>query len=417
MDRRKITDRALLRALDKEMQRQEDHIELIASENYASEQVMAVQGSVLTNKYAEGYPGRRYYGGCEHVDVTENLARDRAKQLFGAEHVNVQPHSGAQANQAIYAAIIKPGDTILGMSLAHGGHLTHGSPVNFSGKLYKVAAYGLDPESEHIDYAQVERLAQQHKPQVIVAGASAYAPVIDWARFRKIADSIGAKLFVDMAHYAGLIAAGLYPSPVDVAHVIGSTTHKTLRGPRGGFILADADLAQPINSAVFPGAQGGPLMHVIAAKAAAFHEAMSPAFKRYQKQVLANARALAEVLVARGCRVVSGGTDCHMFLLDLRPKSLTGKEVEGLLGKAGITVNKNAIPNDPEKPAITSGIRLGSPAMTTRGFGLAEARQVGELIADLLDAPANRRVLGQVAVEVRKLCRRHPVYAPARRSR
>ena len=417
MDRRKITDRALLRALDKEMQRQEDHIELIASENYASEQVMAIQGSVLTNKYAEGYPGRRYYGGCEFVDIAETLAIERVKKLFGAQFANVQPHSGAQANQAIYAAIIKPGDTILGMSLAHGGHLTHGSPVNFSGKLYKVAAYGLDPESEHIDYAQVERLAQQHKPQVIVAGASAYAPVIDWARFRKIADSIGAKLFVDMAHYAGLIAAGLYPSPVDVAHVIGSTTHKTLRGPRGGFILADADLAQPINSAVFPGAQGGPLMHVIAAKAAAFHEAMSPAFKRYQKQVLANARALAEVLVARGCRVVSGGTDCHMFLLDLRPKSLTGKEVEGLLGKAGITVNKNAIPNDPEKPAITSGIRLGSPAMTTRGFGLAEARQVGELIADLLDAPANRRVLGQVAVEVRKLCRRHPVYAPARRSR
>ena len=417
MDRRKITDRALLRALDKEMQRQEDHIELIASENYASPQVMEIQGSVLTNKYAEGYPGRRYYGGCEFVDIAEQLAIDRVKKLFGAPFANVQPHSGAQANQAIYAAIIKPGDTILGMSLAHGGHLTHGSPVNFSGKLYKAVAYGLDPETERIDYAAVERLAGEHKPKVIVAGASAYAPVIDWARFRRIADGVGAKFFVDMAHYAGLIAAGLYPSPVNVAHVIGSTTHKTLRGPRGGFILADADLAQPINSAVFPGAQGGPLMHVIAAKAAAFHEAMTPAFKRYQKQVLANARALAEVLVARGCRVVSGGTDCHMFLLDLRPKGLTGKEVEGLLGKAGITVNKNAIPNDPEKPAITSGIRLGSPAMTTRGFGLAEARQVGELIADLLDAPANRRMLGQVAAEVRKLCRRHPVYAAARRSR
>jgi glycine hydroxymethyltransferase len=414
MDRRKITDRALLRALDKEMQRQEDHIELIASENYASEQVMAVQGSVLTNKYAEGYPGRRYYGGCEFVDIAEQLAIDRAKKLFGAPFANVQPHSGAQANQAIYAAIIKPGDTILGMSLAHGGHLTHGSPVNFSGKLYKVVAYGLD-EAERIDYPAVERLAEEHKPKVIVAGASAYAPVIDWTRFRKIADAVGAKLFVDMAHYAGLIAAGLYPSPVNVAHVIGSTTHKTLRGPRGGFILADADLAQPINSAVFPGAQGGPLMHVIAAKAAAFHEAMTPAFKRYQKQVLANARALAEVLVARGCRVVSGGTDCHMFLLDLRPKHLTGKEVEGLLGKVGITVNKNAIPNDPEKPAVTSGIRLGSPAMTTRGFGLAEARKVGELIADVLDAPGNRRKLGQVAAEVNKLCRRFPVYA--RRSR
>jgi glycine hydroxymethyltransferase len=411
MDRRKITDRALLRALDKETQRQEDHIELIASENYASEQVMAVQGSVLTNKYAEGYPGRRYYGGCEFVDIAEQLAIDRAKKLFGAAFANVQPHSGAQANQAIYAAIIKPGDTILGMSLAHGGHLTHGSPVNFSGKLYKVVAYGLDPESERIDYAQVERLAEEHKPQVIVAGASAYAPVIDWARFRKIADAIGAKLFVDMAHYAGLIATGLYPSPVNVAHVIGSTTHKTLRGPRGGFILADAELGQPINSAVFPGAQGGPLMHVIAAKAAAFHEAMTPAFKRYQKQVLANARALAEVLVARGCRVVSGGTDCHMFLLDLRPKGLTGKEVEGLLGKVGITVNKNAIPNDPEKPAVTSGIRLGSPAMTTRGFGLTEARKVGELIADVLDAPDNRRSLAQVGAEVRKLCRRFPVYA------
>jgi glycine hydroxymethyltransferase len=416
MDRRKITDRALLRALDKEMQRQEDHIELIASENYASAQVMEVQGSVLTNKYAEGYPGRRYYGGCQFVDIAEQLAIDRAKKLFAAPFANVQPHSGAQANQAIYAAIIKPGDTILGMSLAHGGHLTHGSPVNFSGKLYRVVSYGLDPDTERIDYAQVERLAQEHRPQVIVAGASAYAPVIEWARFRAIADGVGAKLFVDMAHYAGLIAAGLYPSPVNVAHVIGSTTHKTLRGPRGGFILADAELGQAINSAVFPGAQGGPLMHVIAAKAAAFHEAMTPAFKRYQKQVLANARALAEVLAARGCRVVSGGTDCHMFLVDLRPKKLTGKEAEALLGSVGITVNKNAIPNDPEKPMVTSGIRLGSPAMTTRGFGLAEARQVGELIADLLDAPESRRVRSQVAASVRSLCRRYPVYA-ARRSR
>jgi len=411
LDRSKITDRALLKALDRELERQEAHIELIASENYASAQVMAIQGSVLTNKYAEGYPGRRYYGGCQFVDQAEQLAIDRAKKLFGAAYANVQPHSGAQANQAIYAAIIKPGDTILGMSLAHGGHLTHGSGVNFSGKLYKAVGYGLDPETERIDYAAVERLAHEHKPQVIVAGASAYAPVIDWKRFRAIADQVGAKLFVDMAHYAGLIAAGLYPSPVNVAHVIGSTTHKTLRGPRGGFILADEALGPAINSAVFPGAQGGPLMHVIAAKAAAFHEAMTPAFKRYQKQVLANARALAEVLVARGLRIVSGGTDCHMFLVDLRPKGLTGKDTEALLGKVGITVNKNAIPNDPEKPMITSGIRLGSPAMTTRGFGLDEARRVGHLIADLLDQPASRKVASQVAAEVRKLCRRHPVYS------
>jgi len=414
LDRRKITDTALLRVLDKELQRQEDHIELIASENYASAQVMAIQGSVLTNKYAEGYPGRRYYGGCEFVDQAEQLAIDRVKKLFKAEYANVQPHSGAQANQAVYAAIIKPGDTILGMSLAHGGHLTHGSSVNFSGKIYKSVGYGLDPETEYIDYPAVERLAHECKPQVIVAGASAYARVIDWARFRKIADDVGAKLFVDMAHYAGLIAAGLYPSPVGIAHVIGSTTHKTLRGPRGGFILAGQELAQPINSAVFPGGQGGPLMHVIAAKAAAFHEALKPDFKRYQKQVLANAKALAAVLVDRGCRIVSGGTDSHMFLLDLRPKGLTGKDVEALLGKVCITVNKNAIPNDPEKPAITSGIRLGSPAMTTRGFGIEEAQKVGHLIADILDAPNDRRVAKAVGVEVAKLCRRYPVYSGRR---
>jgi len=414
LDRRKITDTALLRVLDKELQRQEDHIELIASENYASAQVMAIQGSVLTNKYAEGYPGRRYYGGCEFVDQAEQLAIDRVKKLFKAEFANVQPHSGAQANQAVYAAIIKPGDTILGMSLAHGGHLTHGSGVNFSGKIYHSVGYGLDLETEYIDYAAVERLAHEHKPQVIVAGASAYARVIDWARFRKIADAVGAKLFVDMAHYAGLIATGLYPSPVGIAHVIGSTTHKTLRGPRGGFILAGQELAQPINSAVFPGGQGGPLMHVIAAKAAAFHEALKPDFKRYQKQVLANAKALAQVLTERGCRIVSGGTDSHMFLLDLRPKSLTGKEVEALLGKVCITVNKNAIPNDPEKPAITSGIRLGSPAMTTRGFRLEEAQKVGHLIADILDAPNDRRVAKAVGAEVAKLCRRYPVYSGRR---
>ena len=417
LDRRVISDRALLRALDKELERQEAHIELIASENYASEQVLAIQGSVLTNKYAEGYPGRRYYGGCEFVDVAEQLAIDRVKKLFGAEFANVQPHSGSQANQAVYSALLKPGDTILGMSLAHGGHLSHGSPVNFSGKLYTVVAYGLEPESEHIDYAEVERLANTHRPQMIVAGASAYAPAIDWARFRRIADAVGAKLFADMAHYAGLIAAGLYPSPVNVAHVTASTTHKTLRGPRGGFILAGQELAQPINSAVFPGLQGGPLMHVIAAKAAAFHEAMKPPFKRYQKQVLANARALAATLASRGLRIVSGGTDCHLFLVDLRPKRLTGKEAESALGKVGITVNKNAIPNDPEKPFVTSGIRLGSPAMTTRGFGVKEAQLVGHLIADLLDDPASRRVASRVAGEVRRLCRAHPVYAARKRTR
>ena len=417
LDRRVVSDRALLRALDKELARQEAHIELIASENYASEQVMAIQGSVLTNKYAEGYPGRRYYGGCEFVDQAEQLAIDRVKKLFGAEFANVQPHSGSQANQAVYTALLKPGDTILGMSLAHGGHLTHGSPVNFSGKLFHVVAYGLEHESEHIDYAAVERLAVEHRPQMIVAGASAYAPAIDWARFRRIADAVGAKLFADMAHYAGLIAAGLYPTPVNVAHVVASTTHKTLRGPRGGFVLAGQDLAQPINSAVFPGLQGGPLMHVIAAKAAAFHEAMKPQFKRYQKQVLANARALAATLAERGLRIVSGGTDCHLFLVDLRPKRLTGKEAETVLGKVGITVNKNAIPNDPEKPFVTSGIRLGSPAMTTRGFGVDEAQQVGHLIADLLDDPASRRVATRVAAEVRKLCRAHPVYRGRKRTR
>ena len=416
LDRRVVSDGALLRALDKELARQEAHIELIASENYASEQVMAIQGSVLTNKYAEGYPGRRYYGGCEFVDQAETLAIDRVKKLFGAEFANVQPHSGSQANQAVYTALLKPGDTILGMSLAHGGHLTHGSPVNFSGKLYNVVAYGLD-ESERIDYAAVERLAAEHRPQMIVTGASAYAPAIDWARFRRIADAVGAKLFADMAHYAGLIAAGLYPTPVNVAHVVASTTHKTLRGPRGGFVLAGQDLAQPINSAVFPGLQGGPLMHVIAAKAAAFHEAMKPPFKRYQRQVLANARALAATLAERGLRIVSGGTDCHLFLVDLRPKRLTGKEAEAVLGKVGITVNKNAIPNDPEKPFVTSGIRLGSPAMTTRGFGVDEAKRVGHLIADLLDDPASRRVATRVAGEVRRLCQAHPVYRARKRTR
>jgi glycine hydroxymethyltransferase len=404
-------DPVLRKVLERELARQEAHIELIASENYASPEVMAVQGSVLTNKYAEGYPGKRYYGGCEFVDRAEQLAIERVLKLFGGEFANVQPHSGAQANQAVYAATIKPGDTILGLSLAHGGHLTHGAKVNFSGKLYNAVSYGLHPETEAIDYDAVEALANEHRPRVIVAGASAYALVFDWARFRRIADSVGALLFVDMAHYAGLVAAGVYPSPVPYADIVSSTTHKTLRGPRGGFVIGRAAHQQPVNSAVFPGLQGGPLMHVIAAKAAAFKEAMAPGFKRYQKQVLVNARLMAEVLSERGCRIVSGRTECHMFLLDLRPKKLTGKEVEGLLGKVGITVNKNAIPNDPEKPFVTSGIRIGSPAMTTRGFGADEASRTAHLIADLLDAPASRTVLRNVGAEVKRLCKKFPVYS------
>jgi len=403
-------DTVLRRALERELARQEAHIELIASENYASPEVMAVQGSVLTNKYAEGYPGKRYYGGCEFVDRAEQLAIERVLKLFGGEFANVQPHSGAQANQAVYAATIQPGDTILGLSLAHGGHLTHGAKVNFSGKLYNAVSYGLHPETEEIDYDAVERLAVEHRPRVIVAGASAYSLVFDWARFRRIADGVGALLFVDMAHYAGLVAAGVYPNPVPHSDLVSSTTHKTLRGPRGGFVIGREAHRQPVNSAVFPGLQGGPLMHVIAAKAAAFKEAMAPGFKRYQKQVLANAKAMAEVLAARGCRIVSGRTECHLFLLDLRPKKLTGKAVEALLGNVGITVNKNAIPNDPEKPFVTSGIRIGSPAMTTRGFGTDEARLTAELIADLLDAPDSRAVARRVGGEVKRLCSRFPVY-------
>jgi glycine hydroxymethyltransferase len=404
------TDPELWAAMQQEVRRQEDHIELIASENYASPAVMQAQGSVLTNKYAEGYPGKRYYGGCEFVDEAERLAIDRVKQLFGARFANVQPHSGSQANAAVYMAMLSPGDTILGMSLAHGGHLTHGAAVNFSGKLYRAVSYGLHPETEHIDYEQVERLAHEHRPKVIVAGASAYSLEIDWRRFRRIADAVGAYLFVDMAHYAGLIAAGEYPSPVGIAHFVTSTTHKTLRGPRGGIILSSEEFEKPLNSMIFPGIQGGPLMHVIAAKAVAFKEALSPQFKTYQQQVKANAKAMAQTLTERGLRIVSGGTQSHLFLMDLRPKRVTGKDAEAALGKAHITVNKNAIPNDPEKPSVASGIRIGAPAMTTRGFGLEEAKQVANLIADVLEASQDTKRLERVAAEVGRLCARLPVY-------
>jgi glycine hydroxymethyltransferase len=407
------TDPELRQAIAAESVRQQDHIELIASENYTSPAVMEAQGSLLTNKYAEGYPGKRYYGGCEHVDVAEQLAIDRAKKLFGAEYANVQPHSGSQANQAVYLSVLKPGDTILGMSLAHGGHLTHGASVNASGKLFNAVAYGLHPQTEEIDYDEVERLAHEHKPRMIVAGASAYALVIDWKRFRAIADSVGAWLFVDMAHYAGLIAAGLYPSPVGIADFVTSTTHKTLRGPRGGLILSSAQHEKALNSTIFPGIQGGPLMHVIAAKAVAFREAMSNEFKQYQRQVMVNARAMAETLQERGLRIVSGRTESHLFLVDLRAKDITGKDAEAALGRAGITVNKNAIPNDPQKPFVTSGIRVGSPAMTTRGFGEAEARQLSHLIADVLEAPANDLVIRRVADAVHALTTRFPVYGDA----
>ena len=403
-------DAELWQAMRSEVQRQEDHIELIASENYTSPRVLQAQGSVLTNKYAEGYPGKRYYGGCEFVDLAEQLAIDRAKALFKADFANVQPHSGSQANQAVYAAALKPGDTILGLALAAGGHLTHGSPVNLSGKLYHAVAYGLN-EREEIDYDQIETLAKQHRPKMIVAGASAYALTFDWQRFRSIADAVGATLFVDMAHYAGLIAAGVYPSPVGIADFVTTTTHKTLRGPRGGIIFARAEHEKIINSAIFPGIQGGPLMHVIAAKAVALKEAMEPAFRDYQTQVLSGARKMATTLQQRGLRIVSGRTDCHMFLLDLRAKKITGKDAEIALGRAHITVNKNAIPNDPEKPFVTSGIRLGSPAMTTRGFKDAQAVQLANLIADVLEAPNDEASIARVRTAVVELCRKFPVYA------
>jgi glycine hydroxymethyltransferase len=406
-------DDELWAAMQAESKRQEDHIELIASENYASPRVLEAQGSVLTNKYAEGYPGKRYYGGCEYVDVAECLAIERVKQLFSADYANVQPHSGSQANAAVYMALLQPGDTILGMSLAHGGHLTHGAKVNFSGKIYNAVQYGLDPATGEIDYDQVERLALEHKPKMIVAGFSAYSRVVDWQRFRAIADKIGAYLFVDIAHPAGLIAAGIYPSPVNIADVTTSTTHKTLRGPRGGVILARAnpEIEKKLNSIVFPGIQGGPLMHVIAAKAVAFKEALAPEFKAYQQQVLTNARAMAAVVMQRGYNVVSGGTDNHLFLVDLVNKGLTGKDAEAALGSANITVNKNTVPNDPQSPFVTSGIRIGTPAITTRGFDENDTRNLAGWICDVLDDIKNTAVIARVKQQVLEICRRFPVYA------
>ena len=403
------TDPDLWSAIQAENRRQEDHIELIASENYVSCAVLEAQGSQLTNKYAEGYPGKRYYGGCEHADVAEQLAIDRAKKLFGADAANVQPNSGSQANQAVFMAFLQPGDTILGMNLAMGGHLTHGSPVNISGKWFKVIPYGLNAREE-IDYDEMERLAHEHKPKLIIAGASAYALRIDFERFAKVAKAVGTKFMVDMAHYAGLVAAGFYPNPVPHADVVTTTTHKTLRGPRGGLILMKAEHEKAINSAIFPGLQGGPLMHVIAAKAVALKEAMTPEFRRYQEQVIENAIVMAKVLASRGLRIVSGRTESHVFLVDLQSKNITGKEAEAVLGHAHITVNKNAIPNDPQKPFVTSGIRLGTPAMTTRGFTEIEAEQVAHLIADVLDAPGNETVLDKTRDKVAELCRKFPVY-------
>lgn len=403
-------DPDLAAAIAQEDQRQQDHVELIASENYVSCAVMEAQGSQLTNKYAEGYPGKRYYGGCEYVDIVEQLAIDRVKKLFGAQYANVQPHSGSQANQAVYASVLKPGDTILGMSLAHGGHLTHGASVNISGKLYNAVIYGLD-ENEVLDYAEVERLALEHKPKMIVAGASAYALQIDWAKFREIADKVGAYLFVDMAHYAGLVAGGEYPNPVPFCDFVTTTTHKTLRGPRGGVILCrDNTHEKALNSSIFPSLQGGPLMHVIAAKAVAFKEALQPEFKQYAKQVKINAAAMAEELVKRGLRIVSGRTESHVFLVDLQPMKITGKAAEAALGKAHITVNKNAIPNDPEKPFVTSGIRIGSAAMTTRGFNEADARVLANLVADVLSNPEDEANLAKVRKQVTALCNKYPVY-------
>ncbi len=405
-------DDELWAAIQNEERRQEEHIELIASENYASPRVLQAQGTVLTNKYAEGYPGKRYYGGCEFVDVVEELAIERAKRLFGADYANVQPHSGSQANAAAYMALLEPGDTVLGMSLAHGGHLTHGAKVNFSGKIYNAVQYGLNPATGEIDYDQVENLAQEHRPKMIVAGFSAYSRVVDWARFRNIADAVGAYLLVDMAHVAGLVAAGLYPNPVPIADVTTTTTHKTLRGPRGGLILAKSnpDLEKKLNSLVFPGIQGGPLMHVIAAKAVALKEALQPEFRHYQEQVVANARAMADAFIARGYDIVSGGTDNHLFLVDLIKKGLTGKLADAKLGEAHITVNKNAVPNDPQSPFVTSGIRIGTPAVTTRGFGEGECVELAGWICDILDAPENHALIERVRHQVNELCRRFPVY-------
>jgi glycine hydroxymethyltransferase len=410
-------DPELAQALADERRRQEDHVELIASENYASPRVLEAQGSVLTNKYAEGYPGKRYYGGCEHVDVAERLAIERAKELFGADYANVQPHSGSQANQAVYLSLLQPGDRILGMSLAHGGHLTHGAKVNISGKLFDAAQYGVDDQGL-IDYDEVERLAVEHKPKMVVAGFSAYSQVVDWARFRAIADTVGALLFVDMAHVAGLIAAGVYPNPLPHAHVVTSTTHKTLRGPRGGIIVAqrsamgDAaeEIEKKLQSIVFPGIQGGPLMHVIAAKAVAFREALEPEFKAYQQQVVRNAQAMARTIIERGYRIVSGGTENHLMLVDMIGKGITGKDAEAALGRAHITVNKNAVPNDPQKPFVTSGLRIGTPAVTTRGYGEADCVELAHWMCDVLDAPADEAVIAAVRDKVTEQCRNHPVY-------
>jgi glycine hydroxymethyltransferase len=406
-------DRELAEAMAGERTRQEDHIELIASENYASPRVLEAQGSVLTNKYAEGYPGKRYYGGCEFVDIAEQLAIERAKELFGAAYANVQPHSGSQANGAVFLALLSPGDAVLGMSLDHGGHLTHGAKVNFSGKQYRAVQYGIKPDTAEIDYEQVERLAQEHKPKLIIAGFSAYSRYLDYARFRAIADAVGAYFLVDMAHVAGLVASGLYPNPVPYADVVTSTTHKTLRGPRGGLILArpHADLHKKLNSAVFPGIQGGPLMHVIAAKAVAFYEALQPDFKVYSAQVVANARAMTQLLQERGYKIVSGGTDNHLFLVDLIDKNITGKEADAALGRAHITVNKNAVPNDPRPPMVTSGLRIGTPAVTTRGFKEPEVAQLSHWIADVLDHLGDESVVERVRGQVMTLCRRFPVYS------
>jgi glycine hydroxymethyltransferase len=406
-------DDELWNAMQAETERQEAHIELIASENYTSPRIMEAQGSVLTNKYAEGYPGKRYYGGCEFVDIAEDLAISRAKELFGAAYANVQPHSGSQANSAVFMALLKPGDTVLGMSLAHGGHLTHGASVNFSGKIYNAVQYGLNTETGLIDYDEIERLALEHKPKMIIAGFSAYSQTLDFARFRAIADKIEAYLFVDMAHVAGLVAAGVYPDPVPHAHVIATTTHKTLRGPRGGLILAcdDADLQKKLNSAVFPGGQGGPLMHVIAAKAVCFKEAMSDEFKAYQKQVIKNAKAMADVFISRGFDVISGGTENHLFLVSLIKQDITGKDADAALGKAHITVNKNAVPNDPRSPFVTSGLRIGTPAVTTRGFGESECRDLAGWMCDVLDNLEDEAVNSRVREQVEVLCKRFPVYA------
>ncbi|MDQ5948050.1 MAG: glycine hydroxymethyltransferase [Pseudomonadota bacterium] len=403
------SDKVIFDLIAQEAVRQEEHIELIASENYVSQAVLEAQGSVLTNKYAEGYPQKRYYGGCYYVDQVEQIAIDRLKEIFGAEYANVQPHSGSQANQAVYFAVLKPGDTVLGMSLAHGGHLTHGSPVNLSGKLFNFISYGLDAV-EAIDYAEVERLAMEHKPKLIVAGASAYSLAIDFKRFREIADKCGALLMVDMAHYAGLIAAGVYPNPVPHAHFVTSTTHKTLRGPRGGIILAKEEFGKMLNSSIFPGLQGGPLEHVIAAKAVAFGEALQPEFKAYQQQVAKNAIVLAETLIKRGLRIVSGRTESHVMLVDLRAKGITGKAAEEALGHANITINKNSIPNDPEKAFVTSGIRLGTPAVTTRGFTEQECEQLANMIADVLENPSDEAVLAKVKQQSLDLCAKFPVY-------